>query len=80
MSLYQDPTYFSEHLTDMRAPEEVSPSIEDLDPAFKSVLDPESFNELTHLRKKFGSDNKSAEAKSYAPQNLTSPDMKISAN
>ena len=42
-------------------------------------LSPENYNELTHLRKKFPND-KSPEAKSYAPAQLTSVDMKLSAN
>ena len=66
MSLYGDPQYFNEHLTDMKAPDEVSPLIEDLDPAFKAVLSQDNYAELTNLRK-----NKSEKV---------SKDMKISAN
>jgi hypothetical protein len=40
MSLYADPGYFTEHLTDLTAPDEIPQLVQDLNPAFKNVINP----------------------------------------
>jgi hypothetical protein len=50
MSLYSDPGYFTEHLTILSAPDEIPEYVQDLDPSFKNVINPENYNELENLR------------------------------
>lgn len=51
MSLYSDPAFYYEHRHDLQAQQDVPDQIQDLDTAFKDVLDIEKYNELEFLRK-----------------------------
>ena len=77
MSLYSDPAYFLDQRQDLSAPLEVPDNVQDLDTAFKDVLDVDNYNELELLRK-VPAQNNQMEKQQLAASQRTNVEMPLS--